>query len=151
MATTSSSEKLRVCCLSICCVSSHLHSQDRQVFRKRKGIQMQSPRARLTIRAFISVAAWIKVKSQGQQKYTSAFSRKFSFLFKSYLFLFGGWLLSNFVLVSANYQHESAIGIHISPPSWTSLPLHPTPLDCHRGPSWTPELCSNKSRYPSTD
>ena len=38
-------------------------------------------------------------------------------------------------------QHESAISIHISPPSCTSppsLPLHPTPLGCHRALGWTP-------------
>ena len=42
------------------------------------------------------------------------------------LFLIGGFLLYNIVLVSAMCQHESAIGIHMSPPSSTSLPL-PTP------------------------
>ena len=31
-------------------------------------------------------------------------------------------LLYNFVLVSALQQHESAIGTHMSPPSWTSFP-----------------------------
>ena len=35
-------------------------------------------------------------------------------------------------LVSAKHQHESAIGTHMSPPSWTSLPLpspsHPSRL-----------------------
>ena len=38
-------------------------------------------------------------------------------------------------------QHESAISIHISPPSCTSppsLPLHPTPLGCHRALGWAP-------------
>ena len=29
----------------------------------------------------------------------------------------------NIVLVSAIHQHESAIGVYMSPPSWTSLPL----------------------------
>ena len=34
---------------------------------------------------------------------------------------------------------ESAVRIHISPPSWTSLlPDHPTPLGHHRAPSWAP-------------
>ena len=41
-------------------------------------------------------------------------------------FLIEGWLLYNVVLVSAIHQHESAIGIHMSSPSWTSLPP-PTP------------------------
>ena len=31
------------------------------------------------------------------------------------------------MLVSAIHQHESAIGIHMSPPSWTSLPPQPHP------------------------
>ena len=38
-------------------------------------------------------------------------------------------------------QHESAISIHISPPSCTSppsLPLHPTALGCHRALGWAP-------------
>ena len=33
------------------------------------------------------------------------------------LFLIEGWLLYNIVLASAIHQHESAIGIHMSPPS----------------------------------
>ena len=41
---------------------------------------------------------------------------------KLYLFLIEIWLLYNTVLVSAIQQHESAIGIHMSPPSRTSLP-----------------------------
>ena len=38
-------------------------------------------------------------------------------------------------------QPESAISIHISPPSCMSppsLPLHPTPLGCHRALGWAP-------------
>ena len=35
--------------------------------------------------------------------------------------------LYHIVLVSAIHQHESAMGIHISPPSWTSVPS-PTPF-----------------------
>ena len=44
------------------------------------------------------------------------------------------------MLFSVKPQHESAIGIHMSPPSWTSLspPNHPTPLGCHRALSWAP-------------
>ena len=42
------------------------------------------------------------------------------------LFLIGGWLRYNIVSVSAILQRELAIGIHMSPPSWTSLPP-PTP------------------------
>ena len=38
------------------------------------------------------------------------------------------------MFVSAKYQHESAIGIPISPPSGTSPPSPPpsTPLGCYR-------------------
>ena len=40
-------------------------------------------------------------------------------------------------VVSAVQQCKSAIIIHISPPSWASLPsLHPTPLNCHRMLDW---------------
>ena len=39
--------------------------------------------------------------------------------------------------VSAVQQCKSAIIIHISPPSWASLPsLHPTLLNCHRVLDW---------------
>ena len=41
-------------------------------------------------------------------------------------FLIGWKLLSNIVMVSATHQHELIIGIHMSPPSWTSL-LPPIP------------------------
>ena len=37
-------------------------------------------------------------------------------------------MLYSIILISVTYQHESAIGIHMSPPSWISLP-NPTPLD----------------------
>jgi len=62
------------------------------------------------------------------------FSSDFALLIRwpKYLFLIGGELLCNIVLVSAIHQYESAIGIHVSSPSWTSLPP-PTPsLGCHR-------------------
>ena len=36
--------------------------------------------------------------------------------------------LYNVVLVSAIHQHESAIGMHVSLPPWTSLPPHIPPL-----------------------
>ena len=51
---------------------------------------------------------------------------------KSYLFLIGGWLFYNIVWDSAIQLHESAIGIHMSPPCWSSLtpptPPHPYTL-----------------------
>ena len=37
--------------------------------------------------------------------------------FLLFLFVIGGYLLCSIVLVSAIHQHESAIGIHMSPPS----------------------------------
>ena len=53
----------------------------------------------------------------------------FFYFYLIYLFLIGGSLLYNIVLVSAIHQHESATGVHISPPSWTSLPP-PSPFCC---------------------
>ena len=40
-------------------------------------------------------------------------------------------------MVSVINQYESAIGIHVFPPSWTSLtiPPHPIPLGLHRAPA----------------
>ena len=51
-----------------------------------------------------------------------------------YSFFFFNWRITLYriVLVSAKHQHKSAIGIHLSPPSWISLPppspSHPTRL-----------------------
>ena len=45
------------------------------------------------------------------------------------------------MLVSAIQQHESATGIHMSPPSWTSLPPLPTPSH-PRGCQWAQGLSS---------
>ena len=42
-----------------------------------------------------------------------------SFSFFAFI-LVGGWLPYSVVLVYAIHQHESARGIHMSPPSWTS-------------------------------
>ena len=55
-----------------------------------------------------------------------------------FFFLIEGWLLYNIVLVSVIHQHQSAIGIRMSPLSWTSLPPHSTPLGCHRESGWAP-------------
>ena len=46
-------------------------------------------------------------------------------------------MLYNVALVSVIQQSESAVRIHLSPPSCTSLPPfpHPTPLGPHRAPS----------------
>ena len=59
-----------------------------------------------------------------------------------YLFLTGGQFLHNIVLTSAIHQCESVTGMHMSPPSRTSLlhPPHPTPLGCHRAPDLS-SLC----------
>ena len=61
-----------------------------------------------------------------------------SLIFKMYSFLIEGSLLYNIVLASGTDQHESAIGIHTSPSSWTSLPpsTHPTLLDSYKAPIW---------------
>ena len=63
---------------------------------------------------------------------------QYSFIIlKFYLLLFGGWLLYNIVLVSAIHPHELAIGIHMSPLSWISLPPATT-LGCPEPQVWAP-------------
>jgi len=42
--------------------------------------------------------------------------------FKILFILIDWWLLYNIGLISVIYQHELAIGVHVSPPSWTFLP-----------------------------
>jgi len=71
----------------------------------------------------------------------------FSYLFIGFnffnQFIFSWRIIAlQYLLVSTIYQHESAIGIHVSPPSWNSshlLPL-PTPLGCRRAPDLS-SLC----------
>ena len=74
-------------------------------------------------------------------------------IFKRYiyiyiLFLIGGWLLYNIALFSAMYQHESAIGLCMSPSSWASLPSptpsHPSGLSQSSGF----ELPASYSKFP---
>ena len=58
-----------------------------------------------------------------------------TFLFLYFVFfLIRGYYFYNIVMVFTIHQRESALGIHMSPPSWTRLPLspHSTPLGCHR-------------------
>jgi len=62
-----------------------------------------------------------------------------NFLLDHFFFLIEGQLLYRVLLFSVKPQRESAIGIHISPSFWTSLPSlpHPTPLGCwYRAPVW---------------
>ena len=46
------------------------------------------------------------------------------------------------MLVSTKHQYGSAIGLPVSPPTWTPLHLspHPTPLGCYRAPHWGPQV-----------
>ena len=65
----------------------------------------------------------------------------FFVLFKKFkLCLIDWWLLYNIGLISATHQHEVAIDVHTSPPSWTPshLPSFPTPLGCYRALVWVP-------------
>ena len=65
-------------------------------------------------------------------------SRVFVLLFSSccsnffFYFLIERLLLYRIFLFSVKHQHESAVGVHMSPPSWTSLPSpcpsHPSRL-----------------------
>ena len=56
--------------------------------------------------------------------------------------LFFNWriLLYRILLFSVKYQHESAIGVHMSPPSWTFLPSPSAshPSSWYRAPVWVP-------------
>ena len=44
------------------------------------------------------------------------------------------------MLVSAMHQHESAVGIHMSPPSWTSLPLPTGTVYIHNSSEQSSEI-----------
>ena len=49
--------------------------------------------------------------------------------------LIGGQLLHDIVMGFATHQHESAICIHVPPPSWTPFPPPPPPQHCHKAPA----------------
>ena len=51
-----------------------------------------------------------------------------------YLFLIDWWLCDDIGFISVTHQHELAIGVHMSPLSWTSfhLPPSPTPSGCYK-------------------
>jgi len=50
--------------------------------------------------------------------------------------------------MSCWFLHESAICVHVSPASWTSLPPRPTPPGCHRALGWAPGVTGQAStRY----
>ena len=53
-------------------------------------------------------------------------SSNFLWYYLLHIFFIGRESLYSMVLVTAVHQHESATGIHMSPPSWASLP-HPSP------------------------
>ena len=55
------------------------------------------------------------------------------------------------MVVSAIHQYESALGIHMSPPSWnpSHLPPHPIPLGCHRTPALGYLCHTANSHWPS--
>ena len=56
------------------------------------------------------------------------FCPPYSAYFFFFKFFIARYWLYNILLVSAIHQHESATGIHMSPPSWTSLPSPTTYL-----------------------
>ena len=62
------------------------------------------------------------------------------FFYHLYFFFSLNPIASNVVEVSAIQQCELAVCIHISSPSWASLPPNPHPirLDPHRASSWAP-------------
>ena len=64
------------------------------------------------------------------------------------IFFIGRELLYNMVLVTAIHQHESATGIHMSPPFWASLPgPSPShPLGCHGALSCA--CCVTQKNFP---
>ena len=56
-----------------------------------------------------------------------------------YLFLLDLWLIYSTGLISVIHQHEWTIGVHMSPPSWSSLPPPTLPNSSRllQSPSWS--------------
>ena len=67
----------------------------------------------------------------------SWYSNYHRFLFKNIIYLIGGYLFYNIVMVFALHQHELARSIQVSPASGSPShrPPHPTPPGCHRAPA----------------
>ena len=64
----------------------------------------------------------IHISHSRDNVYTPADFFMLSLFFFLVYFFIEGWLLYRILLFSVIPQHESAIGIHISPPFWNSLP-----------------------------
>ena len=76
--------------------------------------------------SYIGITAPREKKNTDEQLYLYG---KFIFqisLFSNFKFLIGGYLLYSILLASVILQYESAIGIHMTPSSWTFLST-PTP------------------------
>ena len=61
-------------------------------------------------------------------------------LFFKYLFFIDWWLIYSIGLISIIQHYELTIGVHMSPPSWISLPLptHSQPSRLFQSPVWVP-------------
>ena len=61
-------------------------------------------------------------------------------LFFKYLFFIDWWLIYSIGLISIIQHYELTIGVHMSPPSWISLPLptHSQPSRLFQRPVWVP-------------
>ena len=68
--------------------------------------------------AFLCYKHFLKIVSKSMVFHVLEFSIvKYAILFQINLFLIEAYLLYKIVMVSAINQHESAIGMHLSPPS----------------------------------
>ena len=68
--------------------------------------------------AFLCYKHFLKIVSKRMVFHVLEFSIvKYAILFQINLFLIEAYLLYKIVMVSAINQHESAIGMHLSPPS----------------------------------
>ena len=119
---------------------SSVHLFGSAMENKREGDEIR------TIYSPNSLLAWLRI-SRGfislikRHYLAELFSQIYCFhrLFYFNLFLFGGNLIYNAVLVSA-IQHKSAIIIHILPSLELSSSPYPTPLGHHRAPRGAPSV-----------
>ena len=93
-------------------------------------------------------SCFVKTKQKQKPKQTIKKFKYTNLKVELYFFFFSWRIIALQLCVTAIHQHESATGIHMSPPSWTPLPY--TSLSQPSRLSQWVELAVSHSKFPLT-